>query len=564
MYRRVAPSLLALALVTGCTGPTRTTSNDGRPPGGTLVIAEQADIGHLISVVSESAADGDIDSNISFPIVDSDFDCSLKKLPGIAKSWEWSDDGKVLSMTLRDDITFSDGVPVTAKDIKFTYDLIADPKVASPRLSYIERMVPGERPKVIDDTHIEWHFTEAYDRDTQMAHASAVSVLPEHILGKADRATLRGNPYDKDPLATGPFKLASYEPNTRIVLEPNDKFTGPDEYKPHLDRVIFSIIPEYSTRLIELQNGDVDLMQGITVSDADMLREKHPQIRLVRRGWRSMDYVAWNETKPMFQDKRVRKALAMAVDIDDMISKVLTSKTGESYSKRAIGTVTPALCGVYNDQIKPLSYNQEQAKKLLADAGWVDRDGDGFLDKDGKKFEFTLSTNTGNRRRADTAILIQAYLEKIGVRVDIEKQESNTFFDNLRKKDYEAALSGWSAGLFVDPSTIWHSDVTCGPDAAPDCKARKYEFNFVGYSNPEADELMQEGLRTPEPEKSAPIWKHLQQVIYDDQPYLFLWWMDEIVGVSDRFEDTQIDVLSPIDHLYKWRVPADKIKYQTH
>ena len=109
----------------------------------------------------------------------------------------------------------------------------------------------------------------------------------------------------------------------------------------------------------------------------------------------------------------------------------------------------------------------EKAKALFAEAGWTDTDGDGVIDKDGVPFEFTLTTNTGNKRRADVAILVQAHLKEAGVKVNIEKQESNTFFENLRKKDYEAALAGWSAGLFIDPTTIWHSDITCEePDAA--------------------------------------------------------------------------------------------------
>ena len=114
-------------------------------------------------------------------------------------------------------------------------------------------------------------------------------------------------------------------------------------------------------------------------------------------------------------------------------------------------------------------------------------------------------------------LLVQAHLERVGVKVNIEKQETNTFFENLRKKDYEAALSGWSAGLFVDPSTLWHSDVTCPAGSPADCKERKYEFNFTGYSSTKADELMDTGLRTPIPEEAAPIWKELQQVIYEIQ-----------------------------------------------
>lgn len=518
----------------------------------TLVIGYQSDIGNLIAPVSETAADSAILENISFNTIYSDFDCSLKKLPGYAKEWSWSDDGKVISMTLRDDLKYEDGTPVTADDLVFTYELIADPLVASPRIGYLERMVEGKRPLVVDDTHVEWHFTEAYDRDTQMAHVSAMTLVSRKHLGEADRKTLRGHPASKAPVAYGPWRLAKWEPNTRIVLEPNPNFTGPDAYQPHLNRVVFKILPEYSTRLIELQSGEIDMMEAIVVEDADRLRKEHPEIELKRRGWRSNDYIAWNLKNPLFSDKRVRVALAHAVDIDEMIEKLLTSETGEVYAKPSIGTITPALCGVHNDEVKPFGHDAEKAKALLAEAGWTDTDGDGVLDKDGKPFRFTLATNTGNKRRADIQIRVQAQLQEIGIQVDLEKAESNAFYDNLRKKNFEAAVAGWSAGLFVDPSDAWHCDT----------EDTQYPFNFTSYCNPEVDALIDKGLNTPDPKAAAPIWKDMQAKIYEDQPYLFLWWMDEIVGIHQRFENEQIDVLSPLHNLHEWEVPKDKVKYK--
>jgi len=544
---------MSCVVISGCGGPSPTTTENQSAPADrrdTLVIAYQSDIGNLIPVVSETAADSAIASNIYMPTIDSEFDCSLKKKPGLVTSWEWSDDGKVLSMELRDDITFADGVKVTANDIAFTYELVADPSVASARISYVQRMKEDGRPKVIDDTHIEWHFTEAYDRDTQTAHAS-MSVVPKHILKDADRQTLRGHDFGKAPLASGPWRMAKYDPNIRIVLEPNENFTGPEEMRPKLNRVIFRILPEYSTRLIELESGNVDLMQGVLVADADKLRKNNSDIKLVRRGYRSMDYVAWNKNNPLFADKRVRQALTMAIDIDTMITKLLTSETGERYAKRSVGTITPELCGVHNDDIQPFAFDLTKSKALLAEAGWRDTDGDGILDKDGQPFEFTLSTNTGNDRRNASQILIQAYLKKVGINANLEKLESNTFFENLRKKDFDAAMGGWAAGLFIDPTTIWHSDT----------EDKKYEFNFVSYSNSKADELMERGMTIPNPAEAAPIWKEMQAVIYDDQPYTFLWWMDEIVAIDSRFEDTSINVLSSLNNLHEWNVPADKVKY---
>lgn len=567
MSARIGVAALALVFAS-CTGggggteapPEPGAAEKGAAPdaGGTrdtLVIGSQSDIGQLLSVVSESAADTNLLANLSYPLVDVEFDCSLKKIPGLAKSWEWSEDGTVLKMELRDDLKWEDGVPVSAEDIAFTYELVADPTVASPRLSNIERLAPNGRPLIVDPTHIEWHFTHAYDRDTQMSHATSMVLVPKHLFKDADRASLRGHEQVNQPLSYGPWRLAKWEPMQRIVLEPNPNFSGPDEYKAKLNRVIFRVIPEYATRLIELEAGNIDLMEQVLVSDADRLREEHPNdIRLARRGWRSNDYIAWNLSDPRFADLNVRKAMAMATNIDGMIEKLLTSKTGESYARRSIGTVTPALCGVHNDAIVPLPFDLAAAKALMADAGWTDSNNDGVLDKGNQKLAFTILTNSGNKRRADAAVLFQDAMKQLGVAVNIEKVESNTFFERMRKRDYEAALAGWSAGLFVDPSTLWHCDVPA--------EKRRYEFNFTGYCNPEVDKLIDQGLATANPKDAAPIWQDVQARIYADQPYLFLYWMDEIVAVSSRFENTSIDILSPINRLQEWSVPADKVKYE--
>lgn len=551
---RVLDAVLTSLVLTGCVGGGESDAENApvEEVKDTLVVGFQTDIGNLLPGVAETAADSSVIAAITFPMLDVGFDCSLKKNPGLATSWEWNDDGTVLKMELRDDLKWEDGTPVTVDDVAFTYDVVADTTVASPRFGFVEHMKPDARPKIIDPTHIEWHFTRPYDRDTQAAHAS-LPLLPKHKLADADRASIRGHELSNAPLSYGPFKLALWEPNQRFILEPNPSFTGPDHWKPQLDRVIFRIIPEYATRLIELEAGKIDMMESVLVDDADRLRESHPEISLVRRGWRSQDYIGWNLNNPLFQDVRVRRAMTMGADIDAMIERLLTSKkTGEKYARPAVSTITPALCGVHNDDIKPLAHNVEEAKSLLAAAGWRDTNGDGVIDKGGKKFAFTLTTNTGNKRRADASIMFQDQMKQLGIEVNLERLEANTFFENLRKREYEAALAGWSAALFVDPSDAWG----CETDDQP------RTFNFTNYCNTEVDALIQKGLQTPDPREAAPVWKEMQAKIYEDQPYMFLWWMDEIVAIHERFENVDIGVLDTRRHLHEWSVPPEKVKYR--
>ena len=520
----------------------------GEPNGGTMVIAWGSDISTLIALVASSASDGAIADSITVPMLDAAFDCSLKKLPGYATDWSWSDDGKILKMTLRDDLTWSDGTPVTPDDIKFTYDLIADPVVASPRKDYTQRMEADARPLILDKTHIEWHFTTAYDRDSQAAHVS-MNLLPKHILEKADRSSLKGNAFGTNPVVFGPWKLGTYEPKVRIVLEPNEKFTGPPEMKAKLKRVILKIIPEYNTRLLELEKGDVHMMEGVRIPDVERLKQTQPNLNFVRRGFRFMDYVGWNLDNPLFSDKRVRVALAHAASVDDLIQNLLTTSTGEKYGRPAYSTITPELCGVVPEALVPYNYDVEAAKKLLAEAGWADSNGDGVLDKDGVKFEFELLTNAESSRRNDAAIRLQAAFKAVGVQMNITKLDFNNLSERTRARDFQAILLGWSAGLFIDPSDMWHSDDV---DATGKV-TKKREFNYPNYRNPEVDALIEKGLSTPTPEEAAPIWKEMQAKIYADQPYLFLYWMDDVVAVDKKF-DVKPNILSPLFHLYDWKL----------
>jgi peptide/nickel transport system substrate-binding protein len=250
----------------------------------------------------------------------------------------------------------------------------------------------------------------------------------------------------------------------------------------------------------------------------------------------------------LFGDKKVRQALAYAVNMDKIIQDILTSETGEAYARPAIGTITPSMCNAYNDQVKPFGFDPAKAKQLLAEAGWTDTDGDGIVDKDGKKFSFTLTTNAGNARRNKASIIIQAMLKDIGVEAKLEQIEGNTFFERLRKKDFEASLSGWSASLILDLTDLWHS-------------GSQYQFNFTSYANPDVDALIEKGMNEPDPAKSAEMWKELQAKIYEDQPYLFLYWWDDSVAVHKRFREASPDLLSAMSEYWKWWVPADEVKY---
>ncbi len=540
----------------------------------TLVIAMQADISSLNPVTAQAASDHNVIDTMNRHLVRSGFDCGLSFHPDLAESWEFNEDSTQLRMRLRTDALWSDGVPITARDVAFTYELVADDLVASPRRPNIERMVPESRVEILGDHELVFHFVSGYDQTTMLAHAGDVRLVPEHVLRDADRATLRGHAFSREPVVSGPWRIERWDPNDRLVIEPVQEWWGPSEQRPHLRRVIFKVLPEYATRIMELENGSSDMVVSLQVADADRIARQQPEIDIVRRGWRSTDYLAWNrfdaasysavlermgpaemdwgqvEPHPLFSEVEVRRALSMAIDVDKLIGDLLTSsETGEVYGKRAVSTVSPEICAYHNADIEPLPHDPEKARRILAGQGWSDTDGDGVLDKAGVPFRFTLLTNSGNPRRAKASIIIQANLAAVGVDVQIEKLESNTFFSRLRKKDFEVALSGWSASTFVDMSSLWHS-------------GHHNAQNYTSYDNPEVDALIEQALSTPDPVAAQALWKEVQAKVYADQPYTFLYWRDEIVGLHERFSDAKVDFLYPYGDLETWWVPPDEVKYK--
>jgi peptide/nickel transport system substrate-binding protein len=509
-----------------------------------LIIGAAGTSQNLIPVIYETSLDGQILNALFYPAIDVDFDCSIKKRPAHFERWEWREEGTVIWVKLREDLTWSDGVPVTADDIKLTFELIANPAVNSPRASYVDHMVAGKAPVVLGPYELEFHFTKSYDRDAQISHIGFYPT-PRHLLGDVPPDKLAEHALNRLPIGDGPFKVARHEPGDQLVLEPNERFSGPPEMKPGLSRVVYKFLPSYDTRLMELKSGGIDLMENVLVRDADDLAKNHPEIKLHRRPWRAMDYLVWNQKEPKFADKAIRTALAQAVDAEEMIRTLHTSESGEVYARRTVGPLTPALCNVQNDT-PAIAYDPAAARATLDAAGWIDTNGDGVREQKGEPFTFRLIINAGNVRRKRAAEMIQGYLKEVGVNVEIQQVASDQLFARLRSHDFEAAVSGWSASLFVDPSEVWHS---------------KGGMNFGGYASPAADALIEKGLATADPGEAAQIWKEFQSVVYEDQPYMFLWWMDEIVALNGRFENANINILSVTYHLEDWEVAPDKVKY---
>lgn len=570
MHRRpLASCCVLLALMAGCDTPPEPPAIPAEALRDTLVVGIATDPRDLLSPVVQGAFELTLIDLLGARPLDVEFDCELTFQPDFAKSWSWSEDGRTLTLELRDDLKWSDGAKVTARDLTLLGELIRDPAVGSPRAGNLAGLTP-DSPALIDDTHVRYTFTAAGRPTVLTANVGLLQIVPSHLLDDPalERKGLRTHPLNTTaPLSSGRWQLASWEKGKSLILEPNPHHPGPE---PGLRRVVFRILPDYDTRLLELQTGKIDMMESVQIADADKLVKEHPDIKLHTRGYRAEDYLGWNTVDPkawqaaaeggkkpdldklpphpLFGDPDVRYALSMAIDVDRIIQDVLTSKaTGKAYATRAYSTITPELCATRDPGIAPVPYDPAAARAALAREGWTDTNGDGVLDKDGVPFRFTMVMPAGNARRTQVSAILQAQLEAIGVDAQIEALEGGALFERLRRRDFDAAYSGWSAGLWAEPQNAW---------------GRDSEFNFTSYHDPKVQELLDRVAKAADEAESTAALNELQRKIYEDQPYTFLYWMDEIVAVDGRFENTDVGLVTPYRHLERWTVPPDKVKYR--
>ena len=399
----------------------------------------------------------------------------------------------IIRFTLRKDVRWHDGAPFTSADVTFTYHAIMDERVASPSSSDFELVSSLETPD-------PYSVVVRYKKPFSPALLSWMqSILPAHLLEKVEPAKW-AEIYNRHPIGTGPFKFGNWKTNEYIRLIKNPGyFRG----SPWLDSVVFRVLPDPLTLQLAFQTKQVDFwavepwaVQGV---------ENDKRFDLFSSAGNMYNYIGWNLERPMFQDLRVRKALAEAVNIPQMIKYILYGRGVQS-----TGIFTPKMW-FFDPKVQPLPYDPKAAAALLDEAGWKVGT-DGIRVKDGKRLSFTLLANNGNDVRRDIATLVQDDLRKIGVEVKVEIYEWSVLLKRfVNKGEFDAIVLGWGLGNDYDQYAIWHSS-----------KTHPEELNFVHYKNPEVDHLLTDLRQEYSRPEILRLTAKLQQTIYADQPYIFL------------------------------------------
>lgn len=502
--------------------------------GDALVTASIGEPSNLIPFFASDSASAEISRLIFNGLLK--YDKNLNLTGDLAETYEIKDGGLKILFHLRKNARWQDGRPFTASDVEFTLKKLKDPDLPTPYGADFEK-VSGL--KILDDYTLEVSYKEPF----APALASwTMGIVPKHLLLNENLMTAA---FARHPVGTGPFVLKKWESGERLELVPNrDYFEG----APFLGRVVYRIIPDQATMFLELEMENVDEMaltplQYRKQTGNHFFETHYVKFRTPSFGY---TYLGYNLTSPLFADKRVRQALGLAINKQEIVDVTLLGM-----GRVATGPFLPD-SWAYNPAVKPARFDPAAAQKLLAEAGWSDHDGDGILDKDGRKFAFTVITNQGSRERKMACEMIQKRLRDIGIKLNIQVIEWSAFLrDFVDRKKFDAVLLGWQLSPEPDIYDIFHSS-----------KTKAGEFNFISYHNEEVDRLLEEGRRTFDQNERARVYHRLHEILSEEEPYTFLSVPDALILLHKRFRGVKLAAAGISYNLIRWYVPENEQRYK--
>ena len=549
-------------------------------PGDWIIKQEMADAEKIMPTVTNDASAADI-----YELV---YDCLLtinretyELQPSIAKSLPViSDDHLTYTFDLKENVKFSDGHPLTGEDVIFTLKTIKIPFTDAQALR--NSFDDCKSAELVDGNKFKVKFTMSKPYFKAIYALGDMRITPKHILDPKNatdaftwdqiadaQKTIDGKKYSemqkyadfinsqevardaKYLIGSGPYIFDNWKTGQAVTLKRNDNYWSKDSNPNYAKEIVYKIIQDQNAAVVAAKNKEVDYM--FVIQPADFFENvKNPEQFNIKKALvlePTYVYIAWNNLKPYFSDKKVRLALSYAVDRQSIIDNLL------------FGAAVPIQSHIFykskffNNNLPSIPYDIEKSKQLLDEAGWKDSDGDGIRDKmiDGKKvdFKFTFMNNNNPKRKKVMLVVIES-LKQIGIKAELQEYEWSVFLDKLKKHDFDACYASWQLGVTPDdPYQIFHSSQSEGDGS-----------NNISYKNPESDKLLEENRLTFDDAKRKEILDKWQQIIYDDQPYTFLWTETSRYFYSDRFKNTRWYSYPSSGLLNEWWTPKQMQRYQ--
>ena len=435
-------------------------------------------------------------------------DDHLNVQPGLAERWEIPDPLTYI-FHLHQGVKFHDGRPLTSRDVKWTFDSLLQGKIRSTKAAAY-RLV--DRIDAPDDSTVVFHLKEPFVSLLWNISDGAMGIVP---YGSGDEMS-------RDPIGSGPFRFVSAEPDKEVVIERNEAYWGE---KARVKRVRFAVIPDATTRALELRKGSADIAVTSLTGDMVLALERESNLQVLRAPGTVLGYLAFNTRDPILKDVRVRQALAYAIDRAPMIHYLMRDFARPAYS------LLPPESWAYDGNVPRYDYNPERARQLLQQAG--------YPSVNGVRFHLTMKTGTDENTRLMAAVL-QQQLRDVGVALDIRTFEFATFFSDVTRGAYQVHSLRWVGGN-EDPDIfeyVFHS-----------AKFSPHGANRTYYANPRVDLLIDQARGELNQNARKEIYAEIQEILAEDLPYINLWYFENVMVHTRRVQNLTLNPPGNYDFL---------------
>ncbi len=500
-----------------------------------MTIALERDIGGFNELVSaDNSATQQVIERLYLDLFDEDpasEDGSIQFRPRLAAGWETSEDGTEVTVKLRPEARWSDGEPLTAEDVRWTWKAQTSPEVA---WEYVDIKHAITDVEVVDTHTVKFRFSRPYA--SQIADINEGVVMPRQVWSQLPFAEWRQGEewFRRHLIVSGPYVLEHYTPGSELVLTANPGYYEPG--LPRIGRLVFQVIPDSGARLRGLLAGDLDFIPKLRPHEAVQV-EASANAVLVVYPHRQYDYIAWNVGDPLFEQASVRRALTQAIDRQEIIDTLLAG-----YAQIATSPIVSSSWA--HADLEPWPHDAEAAIATLASAGWKP-DGQGTMrDEDGNPFVFDLTFNAGNAFRRDAAAMIQQHLRRIGVEVTLRPEDFSVLSERLDQHAHQAYLGGFNMDTTHDLTVILHS------------ASIEDGYNFSAWADPEVDQLIERVKTYRLAAESGDDLQRIQEILHQEQPMTFLWEPMRLDAHSSRLKNVVPNMIDTYANLREWQLVA--------
>jgi peptide/nickel transport system substrate-binding protein len=433
----------------------------------------------------------------------------LNVKPALAVSWQIPDPLTYV-FHLQHGVRFHDGRSLTSRDIKWTFDSLLEGKILSTKAAVYKPHV--DHIEARDDYTVVFHLKEPFSPLLWNLSDGAIGIVPEGS----------GDEIGRKPIGSGPFRFVSAEQDKEVILERNDNYWGA---KARLGRVRFMVVPDTTTRALELRKGSADIVNNALTSDIVLTLEKNPRLEVLRGRGTVLNYLAFNLRDPILRDVRVRQAIAYAIHRQPTIDYLWRGFAQSAFS------VLPPQSWAYNGDVPRYEYDPERARGIL--------DAAGYAPVNGIRFHLTMKTSTEESTRLFVAVL-QQQLRDVGIALDIRTFEFATFFSDVISGAYQLYSLRW-IGANEDPDIFEY--------AFHSSKFSPHGANRSYYSNPRVDALIEAARSELDQNTRKQMYSEIQHILAEELPYIDLWYLDNVLVHSKRVRGLELNPSGNYDFL---------------